>query len=97
MSDGPPSLDRERVTAYRRRVENRSGLRLEQLICMALEAEQSGASPSQVRAILDGELGAFLGSQGEASDQPSPRLIAKQPGLHDVNPSRRSSPAETNG
>ena len=52
----PVDLEEARLEAYRRRVERRTGLLLEQVINLALEAEQRGASPTEVRAILDGDL-----------------------------------------
>ena len=51
-------IERARLRRYVEKVENRSGLDVLQLIAMALDAEARGASPGEVRAILDGDLGA---------------------------------------
>ena len=49
----PIELDLER---YRRDIKRRTGLDAVELALLAWQAEENGASPHEVRAILDGDL-----------------------------------------
>ena len=53
MSD---DLERARDKRYERGIKRKTGLDVAHLVELALKAEDSGATPEQVRAILDGDL-----------------------------------------